>query len=100
MRQRRRALLVGSLPPPANGMTLSTRALLDAAPRERFDLVHLDTSDHRDIKNVARIDLRNVLLAAKHGLQFIYLSVRHRPRIVYLPVARNRVGFLRDALFL
>ena len=76
------------------------QGLLKGGITDRFDVVHVDTSDHRGIANVGRVDLRNIVLALKHGAQFAWLLLRHRPRLVYLPVARNRVGFLRDALFL
>src|SRR5687767_11323773 len=89
-------LVVGALPPPANGMTLSTELVLGSELSRTFEVSHLDTSDHRDISNIARVDFRNVFLAFKHGMQFAYLLLRRRPRVVYLPVARNRVGFLRD----
>jgi glycosyltransferase involved in cell wall biosynthesis len=76
------------------------QGLMKSGIAERFEVAHLDTSDHRGIANVGRVDLRNIGLALKHGAQFAWLLLRHRPRLVYLPVARNRVGFLRDALFL
>ena len=81
-------------------MTLTTRALLDSPLSTRVALAHLDTSDHREISNVGRVDIWNVVLALKHGLQFLALLARARPDVVYVPIARNRVGFLRDLLFL
>jgi hypothetical protein len=43
-----RALVAGSLPPPHNGMTVVTETILSSC-REGFDIVHVDTSDHRTI---------------------------------------------------
>ena len=100
MARRPRVLFVGQLPPPRNGMTVTTEALLGSVAAERLDIVHLDTSDHRGIANVARLDLRNVVLAALHGARFVLELVRRRPELVYLPIARNRLGVLRDLLFL
>ena len=40
-------ILVGPLPPPIHGVTISTQRLLNSALREKLDLRHLDTSDHR-----------------------------------------------------
>ena len=82
-------LLVGSLPPPENGMTLSMRALLESALVRRFEVVHLDTSDHRGIENVGQIDLRNIKLALLHGAKFSWFLLRYRPAVVYLPIART-----------
>src|SRR5919204_2080449 len=94
------ALLVGQLPPPPNGMTLTTQALLASGLAERLRITHVDTSDHRNISNVGRLDWRNVLLALIHGLRFAGALVRGRPDVIYIPLARNRLGFLRDLLFL
>jgi hypothetical protein len=44
-----RALVVGSLPPPHNGMTVVTETILSSWLRQGFDIVHVDTSDHRTI---------------------------------------------------
>lgn len=98
--ERTRVLLIGPMPPPANGMTVLTDALLRSSLTKEFDVRHLDISDHRDISNVARIDLRNVLLALLHGLKFLWALAALRPEIVHVQVARDRLGFLRDALFL
>jgi glycosyltransferase involved in cell wall biosynthesis len=95
-----RILFVGQLPPPANGMTMTTEMLLPNLTVRDGEIVHLDTSDHRTIANVGRLDLINVLLAAKHGLAFLALLLAKRPDVIYLPLARNRLGFLRDWLFL
>jgi glycosyltransferase involved in cell wall biosynthesis len=35
-----------------------------------------------------------------HGLRFAGALVRGRPDVIYIPLARNRLGFLRDLLFL
>lgn len=81
-------------------MTVTTEALLASAASDRLELVHLDTSDHRGIANVARLDVWNVVLALVHGARFAAALVRRRPDLVYLPIARNRLGVLRDLLFL
>jgi glycosyltransferase involved in cell wall biosynthesis len=95
-----RVLAVGPLPPPANGMTMITQTVLAAPLSEEFAIEHVDTSDHRPIANVDTVDFMNVALAGMHALRFAAKLLAKRPQIVYLPIARNRLGFLRDALFL
>jgi len=81
-------------------MTITTQNLLGSSFAQRFDVWHLDTSDHRGIDKVARIDLLNILLAMKHGAEFLVALLAKRPGAIYLPLARNRLGVLRDLLFL
>jgi glycosyltransferase involved in cell wall biosynthesis len=98
--RRASVIVTGPLPPPANGMTVITESLLQSNLVEDFALHHLDISDHRNISNVDRFEARNVYLALLHGLVFLIALLRFRPDIVHVQVARNRLGFLRDALFL
>lgn len=97
---RRRILLIGPLPPPAHGVAVMTKNLLDSSVADRFEIVHLDTADRRGVDNIGRLDAGNVWLAAVHGTRFVRLLVRHSFDIVYLPVSKNPLGFLRDSLFI
>jgi glycosyltransferase involved in cell wall biosynthesis len=93
-------LVVGPLPPPFNGMTRMTHMVLRASLIGGLKTIHVDTSDHRPISTVGRIDFRNIFLALKHSVGFVSRLLLHRPDLVYIPVSRDRLGFLRDALFL
>ena len=77
-----------------------TELILKSELQAEFPMVHLDISDHREISNVGRFELTNVVLALKSVFQLAYNLVRVRPALVYLPIAKNRVGFLRDGLFI
>jgi glycosyltransferase involved in cell wall biosynthesis len=97
---RRRVLLVGPVPPPFHGGSVVTKMLLDSPLRERFEFLHLDTTDRRGVENIGRLDFGNLRLAAEHGARFLGMLLRSRADLVCLPVAQNSLGFLRDALFL
>lgn len=97
---RRRVLVVGPVPPPLHGVAVMTRTLLESVLVDRFEIVHLDTSDRRDVGNIGSLDARNVWLAGLHAFRFAALFVRGAIDIVYIPVAQNSLGFLRDLLFL
>ena len=57
MRRSRLIVIVGPLPPPIHGVTVSTSLVLrNELLRERFDVEHLDTSDHRTGRNVGTWD--------------------------------------------
>ena len=96
----RRVLVVGPLPPPSHGVAVLTRNLLESGLAQRFELIHLDTADHRGVANIGRLDAGNIWLAGVHGVRFVALLARRRFDLVYLPVSKNSLGFLRDALFL
>lgn len=93
-------LVVGPVPPPYHGGATATQHLLDSGLATEFRLVHVDTSDRRGLENIGRLDVGNIILAVLHFGRFMHLLVRTRPQLVYVPVAQNRLGFLRDCLFL
>ena len=93
-------LIVGPVPPPFHGVTVMTAALLDALRDSGWQVVHVDSSDHRSIDNVGRFDVGNVVLALRHAAEFARTLLRTRPDVVYLPLSQGVAGFTRDAVFL
>jgi glycosyltransferase involved in cell wall biosynthesis len=81
-------------------MTVITSTVLRSRLREAFDVVHLDTSDHRPVSRVGRVDVQNVALGVMSAIRLLRDAVRGHVDAIYLPIAKNRVGFLRDAVLL
>ena len=92
--------MVGPVPEPYNGMTVVTSMVLRSRLRDVFDIVHLDTSDHRPVSNVGRVDVQNVALGVMSAVRLLRDAILCRVDAIYLPIAKNRVGFLRDAVLL
>ena len=94
-----RLIVIGPLPPPYHGVTISTELVLaNEDVRNRFAVEHLDTSDHRPHQNVGRWDRTNVRLAL--GTARILRRMLRGPKgVVYLPVSQSAPGFLRDSLY-
>lgn len=94
-------LIVGPVPPPYHGPAVITQNLLSSPLiSDKFDLIHLDTSDKRDIMNIGSLEPQNILLAFLHAFKFLKLTLSCRPDIVYVPIAQNLLGYLRDMTFL
>lgn len=95
-----RLLVIGPLPPPYHGVTISTSLVL-ANPylRRHFKLEHLDTSDHRDIANIGSWEMRNVGYACR-AIVSLASRLRGRPGLMYLPISQDAPGFLRDSLLI
>lgn len=97
---KKKVVFLSPLPPPHMGPTIATEILLSSALREEFTLIHLDTSDHRDLVHLNRIDLRNIFLAVKHGVLLFRLIVTRMPDLVYIPISQSNVGYMRDSLYI
>jgi glycosyltransferase involved in cell wall biosynthesis len=94
-----RLIVVGPLPPPIHGVTVSTKLVLaNRQLHERFRVQHLDTSDHRSGKNIGVWDARNVI-GALGAVTRLLCSLRPPRGVVYLPLSQSTPGFMRDSLF-
>lgn len=100
MTTRPKILFLGPKPPPFMGPTVATEILLRSRLGEHFDLIHLDTSDHRDLSTLGAIDFGNVYLALKHYCLMLWLILAKWPRLVYIPVSQTTIGYLRDSAFI
>ena len=82
------------------GPTVATDIILKSQLSKYYDLIHLDTSDHRELSTLSAIDFTNVYLAIKHYGMLLWLIVNHWPRIVYIPISQTTIGYLRDSIFI
>lgn len=95
-----RIAIVGPVPPPYQGMTVYTKMLLDELERAGVGVRWIDSSDHRGLSNMGRIDFENVWGAARTSFGILGSARLPRPRLLYLPIAQSRLPFIRDALHL
>lgn len=89
--------VVGPVAPPTNGISvLVERIFRSQELASQFRVIHIDTSDHRELTNIGHWDFRNVYLAILHWLRTVVTLARCRPDVVQVPLAQNFVGLLRD----
>ena len=93
-------LFLGSLPPPYIGPTLATEVILNSSLKNRFHLIHLDTSDHRSLKTLSQIDFQNIYGAVRSYFQLLVRLVAERPDVVYIPISQTTIGYLRDSFYI
>jgi glycosyltransferase involved in cell wall biosynthesis len=97
---KKKIIFLGPLPPPYMGPSLATEVILNSKLKEEFDLIHLDTSDHRDLKTLGAIDFWNIYLAFKFYLNLIKLILTKKPDLVYIPISQTTIGYLKDSIFI
>jgi glycosyltransferase involved in cell wall biosynthesis len=97
---KQRLIVIGPLPPPHHGVTISTSLVVGSEElQRRFEVAHFDTSDHRTIENVGRWDVRNVGAALTAVIRFTR-RLNGPSGIVYLPISQGLPGLTRDTLFI
>lgn len=105
---KQKILIIGPLPPPYFGVSVATQIILESELKNKFHLIHLDTSDHRPLSNIGKLDFRNIYLAILHIFKLFSLlltsnSILPTPyclRLVYLPISQGSLGYLRDGIFI
>jgi glycosyltransferase involved in cell wall biosynthesis len=93
-------LVIGPIPPPFHGVTVSTRLILESPAFQEFRLLHLDTSDRRSIANIGKFEIGNIFLGLRHAWKYLAMLLHDRPDLVYVPISQGTGGFLRDLTFL
>ena len=99
-RHRPRVVLIGPMPPPYMGPSLATEILLGSTLKKAFDLVHLDTSHHKTLKTLGRMNFQNILSALKHSLTLVITILSKRPEIVYVPISQTTIGYFKDSIYI
>jgi len=100
MNNKKTILCLGSLPPPYMGPTIASEIILNSKLKNEFNLVHLDTSDHRGLDSLGSLDIRNILLTLKHYIAFIWLLITRKPAMIYMQICQTTLGYLRDVVFI
>ena len=93
-------IFLGKLPPPFIGPSLACQMILNSKLKDEFNLIHLNTSDHRDISTLGKIDFGNSYLAIKQYFMLINLLLKYKRAMVYVPAGQTTVGYIRDAIFI
>ncbi len=82
------------------GPSVATKIIIESKLKSNFQLIHLDTSDHRSLKTLNVIDIQNIYLAVKHYILLILYIIKYNPKIVYIPISQTTIGYLRDSIFI
>jgi glycosyltransferase involved in cell wall biosynthesis len=90
-------LLAMPLPPPYSGLEMSTEMLLASPLKERFNIIHFDTSSKTSNTYRGRLDWHNVTSALIKAFRLLRLLRRERPDLAMMHLPGNRNGFIKFA---
>jgi glycosyltransferase involved in cell wall biosynthesis len=92
-----KVLLAMPLPPPYSGIETSTEMLLASPLKERYRLVHFDTSNKVSNASRGRFDRHNVASSLKLLFKLLLVLARERPELAMMNMPANRNGFIKFA---
>ena len=92
-------LVIGYLPPPYFGPSVTFQALMRSAFSERIDVAFIDQTVSKRVGELERVQVRKLLLLAKMILQLIGHLLRRKFDYCCLSISVNRNAFLKERLF-
>lgn len=95
-----RVLVIGYLPPPYFGPSVTFQALMRSAFPERIDVSFIDQTVSRKVGELERIQVRKLLLLARMLLQLVSRLLGRKFDYCCLSISVNRNAFLKERLFI
>ena len=96
---KKRILLFGKLPPPLIGPALATQIILNSKLKDEFEVIHFNTSHHKDINELGRSNLKNFLFPILLYLRLVKVLLKYKPDLVYILSQQTTIAYLRDIPF-
>jgi len=101
MRERKlQVLVIGYLPPPYFGPSVTFQALMRSAFPERIDVAFIDQTVSRKVGELERVQLRKLLLLTKMLLELIGWLMRRKFDYCCISISVNRNAFLKERLLI
>ena len=94
-------IVVGPLPPPTHGVTISTALVLkNLAVTQSVQGGSPRHERPARSRKSWRVGLKNVFIGLRSTLRLTRLLLRPASGVLYLPLSQNRAAFIRDAIFI
>ncbi len=97
---KKKILLASPLPPPYSGYEKITECILRSDLAQKFDIIHVNTSNNRETGTRGHFNLTNLLAGLKKLAALFAALAVHRPAVANIPIARNWTGFLKYSSYI
>lgn len=95
---KKKVIIIGAIPPPANGMTILTQQILNSDLNHKFQIRHLDTSYPSGFPNMGKFNIGTVFRTIRQIIFLESLLSEFAPQIVYMAISYKPLGLLRDMI--
>lgn len=93
-------LVIGYLPPPEEGTARITEIIVNSEfLKNNFRIHFLSLRKRNTAEKRGKLGVKNILDNALNICSFIYYVLCFKPDIIYTPIAQNKMGFIRDSVF-
>lgn len=95
-----KVVIVGKLPPPFIGPAVATNILLNSKLKDRFDLLHLNTTVNKTVEEFGKGKLSKVGKNITIYRNLLGLLRKQQPELILIPISQTTLGFLKDSVFI
>ena len=101
MTNKLRILIIGHLPPPPEGTAKINDIIIGSAYlKDRFRIELLSLMKRKTAQNRGKLGIINILHNLFNYLAYFAKLFTFNPDILYMPLAQNRMGYIRDSVFI
>lgn len=93
-------MMLAPLPPPYAGPEVSTRILLEGGLGRHLDLYHIRSNIRTSNARKGKFDAEGIARFCAVLLRSFGILLLKRPAAVYILLSQNRIGFLRDCVYI
>lgn len=97
---KQKVVIVGKLPPPFIGPAVATNILLNSDLKNRFDLLHLNTTVNKSVQEFGKGKWSKIGKNLKIYKTLIGLLRKKNPELILIPISQTTLGFLKDSIFI
>jgi len=100
-KKKSKVMVLGYLPPPQEGTAKITELIVNSSYlQENFRIFFLPLKKREKAIFRGKFSLINIFYNLFNFLCYVWQIILYKPDIIYLPLAQNKMGFLRDSLFI
>jgi glycosyltransferase involved in cell wall biosynthesis len=98
--QKLKIMILGKLPPPYFGPAVATEVILKSKLKEKFNLIHLNTSLNNELNSMGKFALTKILRGFGIYVNYILKIISKSPDLILIPVGQTTGAFLKDSVFI
>ncbi len=93
-------LILGKIPPPYYGTSVSMQLIMQSALNQHYTLVPINTNVHTSLDTLGKISFNKFKLNLMMYVQLYKKIKTSRPKCAVIPISQTTIGFFKDAIFI
>ncbi len=82
------------------GPAIATQILLNSDLKNRFQLLHIDTTVNESLTSMGKWSLKKLIRNYSIYFRFLKVCMSQKPDLVLIPISQSTIGFVKDSWFI